>query len=128
MDYLWVAVGGGLGAVTRYGVGLWVVGRLGAGFPFHTLLINVTGSFLIGLLLTLLAARSIVDPAWRLFLIVGFLGGYTTFSSFTIETLALVKGVDVFPAALYVLASNGLGLLAAMLGIMLARALGAIGT
>jgi CrcB protein len=79
MDSLWVALGGGLGATARYVLGGWVVARLGSGFPFHTLLINVTGSLAIGVLLVLLTERLVVDPAWRLLLVVGFLGGYTTF-------------------------------------------------
>jgi CrcB protein len=127
MDYVWVAIGGGVGAVARYGLGLWIVGRLGPGFPFHTLIINVTGSFAIGILLTLLTERLIADPAWRLFLVVGFLGGYTTFSSYTFETLALIEAGESLGAVLYVLGSNGLGLLAALLGIMLARAIGVAG-
>src|SRR5919199_4329587 len=124
METLWVALGGGLGAGTRYLLGGWVVGRLGSAFPFHTLLINVSGSLAIGLLLVLLTERLVVDPAWRLLLVVGFLGGYTTFSSYTFEALSLLEEGDWLAAVGYVLASNGLGLLAAYLGMVVARAVG----
>ncbi len=123
MEYLWVGVGGFLGANARYALGVWIVGRLGAEFPFHTLLINVTGSFVIGVLLVLLSERLAVDPAWRLLLVVGFLGGYTTFSSYTFEALALAEGGRWLAAAWYVLGSNGLGLIAAYAGVVLARLL-----
>lgn len=123
MDLLWVGVGGGLGAVARYLVGGWIVARVGSTFPFHTLLINVTGSFAIGALLVLLMDQMAADPAWRLFLVVGVLGGYTTFSSFSYEVLALVEAGRWLAAAVYVVGSNGLSLLAAYLGMMLARTL-----
>src|SRR6185436_4347682 len=102
-------------------LGVWIVGRLGADFPFHTLLINVSGSFVIGLLLMLLTERLAVDPAWRLLLVVGFLGGYTTFSSYTFEALALAEAGQWLAAVWYVLGSNGLGLIATYVGMMLAR-------
>ena len=121
MDSLWVALGGGLGATTRYLLGGWVVGRLGGAFPFHTLLINVSGSLAIGLLLVLLTERLVVDPAWRLLLVVGFLGGYTTFSSYTFEAVSLLEEGDWLAALGYVVGSNGLGLVAAYLGMLLAR-------
>ena len=81
VDFLWVGLGGFLGATARYALGLWAVSRFGAAFPFHTLIINVTGSLAVGVLLVLLTERLLVDPVWRLLLVVGFLGGYTTFSS-----------------------------------------------
>jgi CrcB protein len=121
VDYVWVALGGGVGAVTRYAVGQWIVSRAGTGFPLHTLLINVTGSLAIGIVLTLLTERLLVDPAWRLLLVVGFLGGYTTFSSYTYEALALVEAGEVGSALAYALFSNVVGLGAALLGIVIAR-------
>lgn len=124
MDLLWVGLGGFVGANARYLLGAWVVSRLGLGFPAHTLLINVSGSLLIGVLLTLLTERLAADPAWRLLLVVGFLGGYTTFSSYTFEALALTEQGEGLPAAWYVLGSNGLGLVAAYAGVVLARAVG----
>jgi fluoride exporter len=122
MDSLWVALGGGLGATARYLLGGWVVARLGGAFPFHTLLINLSGSLAIGALLVLLTERLVADPAWRLLLVVGFLGGYTTFSSYTFEALSLAEEGDWLAAMAYVLGSNGLGLLAAYVGMVVARA------
>jgi fluoride exporter len=124
VDVIWVAVGGAVGAAARYSLGAWIVGRVGTAFPLHTLLINVTGSLAIGVLLVVLTERLVAEPAWRLLLVVGFLGGYTTFSSYTFEVLALLEEGDWLPALWYVLGSNGLGLLAAYSGIVVARALG----
>lgn len=123
MEYLWVGVGGFLGANARYALGRWIVNRIGAAFPYHTFLINVTGSFAIGVILTLLAARLVADPAWRLFLVVGFLGGYTTFSSYTYEGLALMETGAWLRALWYVAGSNAVGLGAAYAGMVLARAI-----
>ena len=122
VEYLWVGLGGFLGANARYALGLWIVERFGSGFPWHTLAINVSGSFAIGLIMVLLAEKLIADPAWRLLLVVGFLGGYTTFSSYTFEALALVEAGEWAAAAWYVLGSNGLGLVATVLGMVVARA------
>ena len=97
--------------------------RLGPAFPAGTLLINVTGSLIIGVLLVLLTERLAAPPVWRLFLVVGFLGGYTTFSSYTFEALALVEAGAWARAAGYVLGSNGLGLAACYAGMVLARLL-----
>ena len=124
MDYLWVGLGGFLGANARYAFGAWVLERFGGAFPIHTLLVNVSGSFAIGVILIVLTERLAVDPAWRLLLVVGFLGGYTTFSSYTFEALALAEAGDWAGAAWYVLGSNGLGLLAAFGGMVLARGIG----
>src|SRR6266571_9163681 len=85
MEYLWVGLGGFIGANVRYIFGTWVVHRFGPTFPIQTLLINVSGSLVIGVLLVLLTERLAADPAWRLLLVVGFLGGYTTFSSYSFE-------------------------------------------
>lgn len=124
MDFLWVGLGGFLGANARYALGLWIVGRAGVGFPLPTLVINVTGSFAIGVLLVFFTERLIVDPAWRLLLIVGFLGGYTTFSSYSFEALCLLETGDWLPAAWYIMGSNGLALTATYLGMVLGRAVG----
>jgi CrcB protein len=123
-DFLWVGIGGFLGANARYALSLWVVNRVGAGVPLHTLLINVTGSLAIGVLLVLLTERFLVDPAWRLLLVVGFLGGYTTFSSYTAEAFSLAEEGAWLQAVWYVLGSNGLGLAAAYLGVVLGRTIG----
>ena len=82
--------GGALGSVARYAIGAAIMTRLGGRFPWGTTLINITGSFLIGLLMTLLTERLAPHPYWRLLLVVGFLGGYTTFSSFEWEIFGLM--------------------------------------
>jgi len=124
VDYLWVGLGGFLGTNARYALGTWIVQRAGLSFPWHTLLINVTGSLAIGAILVLLTERLVADPAWRLFLVVGFLGGYTTFSSYTFEGLELLREGQWLAALWYALGSNLLGLAATYLGMVLARAIG----
>ena len=124
MEYLLVGVGGFLGANVRYLLGNVIAARLGDDFPYGTLLVNVTGSLAIGALLVLLTERLAVDPAWRLLLVVGFLGGYTTFSSYTFEALALAEAGHWLRATWYVVASNAVGLAAAYAGMVVARAIG----
>lgn len=124
MDYLWVGAGGFIGANARYALGLWIAGRVGLSFPWHTLLINVTGSLLIGVILILMTERLAMDPAWRLFLVVGFLGGYTTFSSYSFEAISLLEHGQWGSALAYALGSNGLCLGATALGMLLGRAIG----
>lgn len=92
--YIMVLLGGATGSLTRYVVGTAIMTRLGGRFPAGTPFINVSGSFLIGFLMTLLTERLQPHPNWRFLLIVGFLGGYTTFSSFEWETLSMVKDGD----------------------------------
>lgn len=106
--YLLVMLGGAIGAMLRYGLGAWVQGLLGPGFPWSTFLINITGSFLIGLVLRL-SLEGALSPEWRLFLAVGMLGGYTTFSTFSWETLTLVQQGEWLKAFLYVTGSVVLG-------------------
>jgi len=111
-----VLLGGATGSLARYIVGAAVMNRFGVRFPIGTLLINVSGSFLIGVLMTLFTERVAPHPYWRLVLVVGFLGGYTTFSSFEWETLALVKEGGRWLGFLNVAASVVLGYLAVWLG------------
>jgi len=106
--YLLVMLGGAIGAALRYGLGAWVQGLWGPGFPWSTFLINITGSFLIGLVLRL-SLEGAMSPEWRLFLAVGLLGGYTTFSTFSWETLTLVQQGEWLKAFLYVAGSVVLG-------------------
>lgn len=119
--YLVVSLGGGLGAVARFYVGT-VVARFYSGtFPAGTFLINVTGSFLIGVLMTVFLNRSTVDANWRLFLVTGILGGYTTFSSFEWEALTALRTGAAAISLLYIGSSVVLGLGAAWLGFVLAN-------
>jgi fluoride exporter len=89
--YILVLAGGAVGCLARFVVGTAIVARLGGRFPYGTVFINITGSFLIGFAMTFLTERSYLSPNWRFLIVVGFLGGYTTFSSFQWETLNLMK-------------------------------------
>lgn len=119
--YLVVVIGGGAGALVRYVAASAIMARFGGKFPLGTLVINVTGSFLIGFLMTMLTERFEFDPKWRLLLVVGFLGGYTTFSSFEWETYTAVRDGGLRAAMLNVVSSNMLGYVAVWLGAMLGR-------
>lgn len=117
-----VGVAGALGALCRYGLGSLVSERYPGAFPLGTFLINVTGSFLLGLLFVLLTERAGLPPTWRTAVTVGFLGAYTTFSTFTLETLRLVEDGALGLAALNALGSLAVGLIAVWLGVSLGRA------
>ena len=92
MGVLLVAVGGAIGSVTRYLVGGWIAARLGSAFPYGTFAINVTASFIIGFFLAFSQERVSLNPNWRLFVAVGFVGGYSTFSTFEYEGIRLLAG------------------------------------
>ena len=123
MTYLLVFLGGGLGAVLRHAVNLGAARWLGAGFPAGTLFVNVSGSLLMGLLAGWLAFRGDASQAWRLFLATGVLGGYTTFSAFSLDAMALWERDEIALAAFYIAASVGLSLLGLFAGLWLARQL-----
>ena len=126
VNVLLVAVGGGLGAAARYLAGLWIVARLGADFPWGTFFVNVTGSFVIGIILVLVEGGEL-PPGARLFLAVGVLGGYTTFSSFSYETLQLLGGEgSLGPVLFNAFGQLLVGLLAVYLGVVCGRVLRAI--
>lgn len=117
--YLVVLAGAGLGGLARYAFGTWIMARSGGRFPLGTFVINISGSFLIGLLMTLLTERMQPHPNWRLFLVVGVLGGYTTFSSFEYETLQAVRDGERWMGLLYMAGSVMFGYLAVWLGAAL---------
>lgn len=123
VNYFLIGMGGFIGAIARYGISLWIGQRWGKGFPLGTFVINVTGSFLIGLLMTLLSERFLVNPQWRLLLVVGFLGAYTTFSTFEYETGALMKDGEWLIAMLNVVLSITVGFIALKLGEVLAKSI-----
>ena len=121
MKYAIVLAGGGVGSLARYLVGSAVAARFGARFPIGTMVVNVTGCFLIGLLMTLLTERWQPHPNWHLALVIGFLGGYTTFSSFEWETFAAVRSGGSWIGVANVVGSVTLGYAAVWLGAILAR-------
>ena len=123
MTYLAISVGSVLGANARYLVGGWVTDRFGTSFPIGTLLVNVTGSFAIGLFLTLIGERLVVADWWRPLVAIGFLGSYTTFSTFSFETLALAQSGSWGLAGLNVVGSIAGCLVGVYAGVVLARAL-----
>jgi CrcB protein len=118
-----IGIGGFLGAISRYGVALWIGQRWGRTFPLGTFLINISGSFLIGLLMSLFTERFMVNPQWRLMLVVGFLGAYTTFSTFEYETGALMKDGEWLIAMLNVVLSVIVGFIALKLGEVIAKSI-----
>jgi fluoride exporter len=118
--YLVVLLGAGLGGLARYAAGSWIMARYGGRFPLGTFLINVTGSFLIGLLMTLFTERLAPHPNWRLFLVVGILGGYTTFSSFEYECYQALREGARWIGILYMTGSVAVGYLGVWLGALLA--------
>jgi len=118
---LLIACGGAAGAVLRYLVSGWGQALTGGIFPVGTLLVNVTGCLVIGFAGTVLAGPLIVRDEYRLFVLIGLLGGFTTFSSFGWETFALIADREWSAALLNVVASNGLGLAALFIGVRLAE-------
>lgn len=121
-SYLAVAAGGALGAALRLAMQEWMVAHFGRAFPWGTLSINILGSFLIGVLAVLLVERMDLNPAWRLLLVVGVLGGFTTFSTFSLEVVHMVDTGAWERALGYMLASLLSCVLAAAAGLYGARA------
>jgi CrcB protein len=123
-SYLWIALGSALGGVARYACSTLVAQGFGGAFPWGTLLVNVIGSFVIGLFATLTGpdGRLLVLPDTRLFVMVGVCGGYTTFSSFSLQTLILIREGDIPRAGLNVVASVALCMLSVWLGAVVAGA------
>jgi fluoride exporter len=118
--YLAVLTGAGLGGLARHLAGTWIMAKYGGRFPLGTFVINVTGSFLIGVLMTLLTERWQPHPNWRLFLVVGVLGGYTTFSSFEYESYQAVRDGARWIGLFYVTGSVIVGYFGVWLGALLA--------
>src|ERR1700688_4885045 len=104
-----VLIGGATGSLTRYVLGTAIMTRMGARFPYGTVFINITGSFLIGFIMTMLTERVNPNPNWRPLLVVGFLGGYTTFSSFEWETYVSTREGNIWIGFVYVISSVAAG-------------------
>ncbi len=118
---LMVALGGATGAVARYLVGVGATRFIGAGFPWGTLIVNIVGSFIMGALIAALALRYSVSNEMRAFLAVGILGGFTTFSAFSLDFAVLMERKDFGLAMLYLGSSVGLSILALFAGLSVAR-------
>ena len=120
---LFIACGGALGAVMRYGASLGVYSLLGRGFPYGTMFVNVSGSLLMGLLSIVMLERFNIGPEWRAAILVGLLGSFTTFSTFSIETLNLMEQGDMMRAFANIALSVIVCLAAVWIGISLGRQL-----
>jgi fluoride exporter len=121
MSFLLVFLGGGIGAALRHGVNLAAARWLGAAFPYATLIENVTGSLIMGVLAGWFAFKGDASQGWRLFLTTGILGGYTTFSAFSLDVALLYERGELGLAALYVLASVALSIGGLFAGLALVR-------
>ncbi len=119
---LWVGIGGFLGAIVRYLLGGWVAARWGALFPWGTFVINVSGSFILGFFLAFAQDRPWVHPSARLMFAVGFVGAYTTFSTYTYESIRLIMDGQFALAAFNILGSVVVGLMAVFAGVALGSA------
>ena len=123
MNYFWIALGAIVGASARYFLSLLIARDFSSAFPYGTLLINVTGSLIVGFFLVFSTERVLLDPKWRLLVVIGFCGSYTTFSSYAYESFALVERGQWFLTGINVIGSNALSLAAVFAGAALARAL-----
>ena len=121
--YLLIAFGGALGSMARYWVGTAVANRMGTKFPYGTFVINITACVIIGFSLTVLAKRADLNPAWRFLVPVGFIGAYSTFSTYEWETLSTIRTGAFLLAALYAFSSLILGLAAVWAGSVVAEIL-----
>jgi CrcB protein len=121
MTYLLVFIGGGLGSSLRHTINVLCARAFGTAFPYHTFIINITGSIIMGLIAGYLALKGEASQPWRLFLMTGVLGGYTTFSAFSLDTALLYERGEVGLALLYVLGSVGLSILGLFAGLALVR-------
>src|SRR5271169_3593082 len=122
--YWMVGLGGFIGSIARFWLGSYITLRMGARFPYGTFVINMSGSFLIGLVVTLLAERARWSPNLLYLIPIGFIGAYTTFSTFELEAFRSVRSGDLLLALLYVVLSVTVGFIAVWLGVITGRTLG----
>lgn len=123
MNYLWIAVGAVAGASARYFLSGLIARNFSTTFPYGTLLINITGSLVLGFFLVYSSERVLLDPRWRLLVAIGFCGSYTTFSSYAFESFALMEQGQWLLMSANILVSNALCLAAVLAGAALARGL-----
>jgi fluoride exporter len=121
MNYVLVFIGGGIGSSLRHTLNLVFTRALGTAFPYHTFIINITGSIIMGLIAGYLAFKGEASQHWRLFLMTGVLGGYTTFSAFSLDTALLYARGEIALALLYVLGSVVLSIAGLFAGLALVR-------
>jgi CrcB protein len=121
MNYLLVFIGGGLGSSLRHTINVVCARYLGTAFPYHTFIINITGSIVMGLIAGYLALKGEAALPWRLFLMTGILGGYTTFSAFSLDAAVLYERGEIGQALFYVLGSVVFSILGLFAGLALAR-------
>ena len=121
MNYLLVFLGGGLGATLRHAVNVTCAKCIGTAFPYGTFIINISGSTVMGLIAGYLASKGGASQPWRLFLMTGILGGYTTFSAFSLDTALLYERGELALAALYIVGSVGLSIAGLFAGLALVR-------
>ena len=122
--YWMVGLGGFLGAIARFWLGDYISNRMGARFPYGTFVINITGSFLIGLVVTILAEKIHWNAGWRYLIPIGFIGAYTTFSTFELETFQSLRDGEILFAFLNIFLSVALGFIAVWLGVVTGRTIG----
>ncbi len=121
MVYLVIGIGGILGANARYWVTGWAAQRFGTVFPYGTFMINVSGAVFLGFLMAFLQDRAFIHPNYRLFFATGFCGAYTTFSTFTYESLVLIQNGSFLLAFVNLFASVGIGMMGVFLGFVLGK-------
>jgi CrcB protein len=124
LKYLYIAFGGALGSVARYWIGSAIANKMGTKFPYGTFVINITACVIIGFSLSFLSKRADLNPAWRFLVPVGFIGAYSTFSSYEWEMLSTIRTGAFLMATLYAVSSLILGLVAVWGGSVIAEMLG----
>lgn len=122
-NFLLISLGAVLGANLRYWTGGWAAEKFGADLPYGTLIVNLSGSLLLGFFMAVVTERFVADPRWRLFFAIGFLGAYTTFSTYTYESVNMILKGQAWLGALNLFGSVVLGVAAVVIGILLGRAI-----